>query len=140
MAGNGWLMPLTRGASYQVEDFGGLIRLLDGRQGTGGAGALPGLGVEAPGNEDDRKPVAAPAHPFEQLDPAHFRHMKIENQAIAIATADGGKKLPTGGEFADLKAFAFEQQPKRIPNSVIIVYDENHRPFPARNSSSLSPG
>ena len=99
MAGNGWLMPLTRGASYQVEDFGGLIRLLDGRQGTGGAGALPGLGVEAPGNEDDRKPVAAPAHPFEQLDPAHFRHMKIENQAIAIATADGASASPSGKPF-----------------------------------------
>jgi hypothetical protein len=73
-----------------------------------------------------------PTHPFEQLDPAHPRRLEIEDQTVAVGTAAGSEKFPAGREFADFQALGFEQKPERIPYSVIIIYDENHRPFLAR--------
>jgi hypothetical protein len=60
--------------------------------------------------------------------------MEIEDETVAVATTAGIEKFQAGGEFASFKAFAFEQKPKGVAYSVIIVQDENHPPVPARNS------
>ena len=64
--------------------------------------------------------------------------MEIEDETVAVATTAGIEKFQAGGEFASFKAFAFEQKPKRIPHSVVIVQDENHRLFPARDRLILA--
>jgi len=130
----------SQGASHEVENFGGPIWLLQDCERSRGTGALPDPDIEPAADEDDREHVAAAAHPFEPLDPAHSRHLDVEDQTVAIISAARIEKFPTGREFSDFKAVAFEQKPKRIPHPVIIVYDENHRPFPARNSLPLLPG
>ena len=97
---NGRDFRLTQGLPNGVDDFGGRVWLLDHRECAGGVGALPKRGVETPGDQDDREDLAASAHFFEQLDPAHFRHMEIEDQAVSVAATDGVEKFLARGEFA----------------------------------------
>lgn len=111
-----------------MENFFGAIWLFDYRERSSGLSPPLGLAIHAAADDDVGQHVAAVSHSFEKLKAAHLRHVDVENQAVALACPGGGEKLPTGREFSCLPAVAFEQKPKRIPRSLIIVYDENHQP------------
>jgi hypothetical protein len=105
-------MGSTRRESHEVENFVGLIRLLNHRERTGGPGAVSGRGIGPAADHDDRKPIAASAHAFEQLEATHPRHMDVDDQAVPVARPDGVEELSAGCKFMRLEAFAFEQKPK----------------------------
>jgi hypothetical protein len=83
-------------------------------------GPPPGPGIRAAADDDGRTYVAPPAHGFEELDPVHFRHMDIKDQAVALAGPASSEKLSARRERACLVAFAFQQDLKRIPYCLII--------------------
>ena len=120
-------LPQTQGDAHEVEHLMGLMRLLDDREHAGSASAVPDGGVNPAAEDDDRKHGAVAPHGFKELDAAYSRHMNIDDQAIALGGPIGSEKLPTRCELSRLKAFAFEQEPQRVPYSRVIVYDENHR-------------
>jgi hypothetical protein len=56
-------------------------------------GPLPHEGIREAADDDDGPHIAPPAHGFEKLDPAHSRHVDIEDQAVAVRDAISGEKL-----------------------------------------------
>lgn len=94
--------------SHKSEDFAGLIRFFDDRERPGSLSPAPGCRIETAGDEDDGHPVASPADPFEKIQPAHSRHVNVEDQTVAFTDAAGGEEFPARAKYARLEACAFE--------------------------------
>jgi hypothetical protein len=120
-------LALIQGAAHEAENLLGLTWLLDDRECPGDANPVCGRGIDSAADYDDRMHVAAAPYGFEKLDAAHSRHVNIEDQAVALAGSAGIEKPPARCELLRVEAITFEQKPKRIPHSRIIVY---HGSFP----------
>ena len=94
--------------SHEGEDFIGLVWFFGDRERRGCLSPAPGCRIETAGDEDDGHPVASPADPFEKIQPAHSRHVNIEDQVVAFTYAAGGEEFPARGKHAHLEACAFE--------------------------------
>jgi len=94
--------------SHESEDFASLVWFFDDRERPGSLIAPLDCRIEAAGDQDDGDPVASPAHPFEKIQPAHSRHVNIEDQTVAFADAPGGKEFPARAKYAHFEACAFE--------------------------------
>jgi len=44
--------------------------------------------------------LASSAHQFEKIQPAHSRHVNIEDQTVAFADAVGGEEFPARAKYA----------------------------------------
>jgi hypothetical protein len=93
---------------HEREDFAGLVWFFDDRERTGSLSPAPGCRIETASDEDDGDPVASPAHPFEKIQPAHSRHVNIEDQTVAFTDAAGGEEFPARAKYAHFEACTFE--------------------------------
>ena len=93
---------------HEREDFAGLVWFFDDRERTGSLSPAPGCRIETAGDEDDGDPVASPAHPLEKIQPAHSRHVNIEDQTVAFTDAAGGEEFPARAKYPYFEACAFE--------------------------------
>ena len=94
--------------SNESEDFAGLVWLFDDRERPGSLGPAPGCRIETASDENDAGPVASPAHSLEKIQPAHSRHVNVEDQTVAFTDAAGGEEFPARAKYARLEACAFE--------------------------------
>ena len=101
-------IPSTQSMSHDSENFAGLVWFFDDRERPGSLSPAPVCRIETACDDDDGDPVASPAHPFEKIQPAHSRHVNIEDQTVAITDAVGGEEFPARAKYAHLEACAFE--------------------------------
>jgi len=63
------------------------------------------------------------AQGLEQFEPGHDRHVKVENEAAAIAIAGAFQKVASRSEIANPHTAGFEHDFQRIANRIVVVDD-----------------
>ncbi len=115
----------------KAKDFCRLKRLLQDRQGSRSPGAGSCRHARPTGNDDRRYLIAALPQFFEKIEAAHPRHLDIKDQAVLVGGLPAIEKRFGRRKVARFEPRAFEQQPKQIPDSAVVVDNENHLSSPA---------
>ncbi len=126
-----WSRLLSQRLPNKPKDFCRLKRLFQDREGSGSPGAGRVRRARPAGDDDDRYLIAPLPQFFEEIEPAHPRHMDVKDQAVLIGGFPAIEKRFGRRKVARFEPRAFEQQPKRIPDSAVVVDNENHHSSPA---------
>jgi hypothetical protein len=131
--------PLVQRLPNKAKDFYRLKRLRQDRERSGCLRAGRARCTRLTGNDDDRYRVAALPEFFKKVEAAHSRHVEIKDQAILAGGLPAIEKRLGRRKVARFEACAFEQQPKRIPDSAVVVDNENHLSSPGPIGASSPP-